>query len=786
MKVDLNLTFGDIFNNDPQAFLDQLIDIQTHTANRRKAEKWADRLRLIDISKVPNLEDNDGARITTYVGDDSPMMFFGPKKPIVLPLLEKKDDDGDIPYIAVSWRWSTADQPPEWGCDVRESFDYKIKRPGKKAHKSRFPDHFFDRVIIFAQDRGIDRLWIDQECVYQEDDEDRSLGVQIMDAVYEGCKFAVGLSTTPLMHQDELVVLVELLAGYIFQDADDTDTPKYKYSPTMEAQLLKTQTLILRILSDSRWSRAWIFQEDHLASNRMKLLIPHSKGLKTCNNMYDFGFLPGNLTVEVSAFRKAVTKFCMASSEHKQRWPISEMLGKAKQYNIFNKISNNAQRHPRNKRGVRMWTDGAMTGWKMNQNVNYLNMSTYPSTTLSILDDICHRDLERTEDRIAIMANAAKFSKRLDISQSSQLIVSEAYSMSAILLALILLNGEIMDTAMTMSHKELMKYTLRQFLEEVQYHFNAPTLKYEQSFINHCRFKETTITRRGVEAPGFLFKLLPKRKPFSSPNKPHPLKLTDDDRRSIQMFKFENKDAQKFIRCATFGRKFNSLGDHVMMMLTSKLKRHYGEDCKLANFLWKYLIWDTEPDTCPPSTPYVLDMMTGLVQALIDGRELRFARFDGEPDNAEPSAIFLSPYRDNKWFSHGDNDPGTDNNWVFTSWDNGWRSHGMERLASMEVAPFTQGPNLTDPVEALPQWDPEHAETSFLRSYGWINGVWDVEGRHMNKYTFPIAGLTSPQSPGDHAGWTGPPPSGNGDLAMAPSPPTTIRRSKRKRSDLSK
>lgn len=74
MKDDLKLTFGEIFNNDPQALLDQLIDIQTHTANRRKAEKWADQLRLIDISKVPHLEDNDGARITTYVGDDSPMM----------------------------------------------------------------------------------------------------------------------------------------------------------------------------------------------------------------------------------------------------------------------------------------------------------------------------------------------------------------------------------------------------------------------------------------------------------------------------------------------------------------------------------------------------------------------------------------------------------------------------------------------------------------------------------------------------------------------------------------
>jgi hypothetical protein len=42
---------------------------------------------------------------------------------------------------------------------------------------------------------------------------------------------------------------------------------------------MKVQMLILRILSDPRWLRGWTFQEDHLASHRLILLIAIRKGL---------------------------------------------------------------------------------------------------------------------------------------------------------------------------------------------------------------------------------------------------------------------------------------------------------------------------------------------------------------------------------------------------------------------------------------------------------------------------------------------------------------------------
>lgn len=740
MKYDLDLTFGEIFNDDPEAFLDQLIDIQKHQARRERSEQWVERLRFIDISNVPDLASYKDARGRTYTrGCD--WIHIGYKEPLALPLTERKDDDGVVPYVAVSWRWTNGKRLPQWGCDTRESFNYQIQRPGEEPYKSKFPDHYLERVILFAQSEGIDKLWIDRECIFQrpgDDPDDKNLGVQIMDVIYGESEFSVGLLTTSLIYQHEIDMLAELLSRAIFQKPDDTDDPKYKRDPNMEMKILQIQTLILRLLSDSRWSRGWIFQEDHLASDRMTLLIPHTTNLEKKTKLYPFGTLPGNLKVKLSAFRKAVTMFCMASNENENRWPFNEMLGKAKQYNIYNKKLNRIRPHSNRKHGIRAWVHGNMSGAKMNREVNYLNESTYPSTTHSVLDDICHRDVEKIEDRVAIMANAAKFSKRLDTSADSPLVKDDGCSLSAILLTLILLNGEIMNTSTLVTPRDLMRYTLRIYLQEVQYRFNAPLLKFEQTFIDHCRLQGSTITKRGVEAQGFLFKLLPDQKPFASSSKPHPLKLTDRDRQRISRLNRDESQAQAIAP----GRKFNLIAEEVIVILVNKLHKNYGKRCPLADFLEEHLELDCKPEEAKPSTPYVLDTMAGLVQALIDDRELRFARLDYESDTVQPSAIFIAPFQRNGEYMTSNFGDGVGRSFVFTSWDNGWRNHSMERLASIEIAPFSW-----ESSGALTQWDPEQTNNAFLRSYGWINGVWDVRGKRMRKYTFPITGLTTPQPP---------------------------------------
>lgn len=151
-----------------------------------------------------------------------------------------------------------------------------------------------------------------------------------MDVVYDASQYSVGLLNTALMHQQEVDTLWELLSLSTFQNPKNRKAArlKTKFNP------LETQMLILRLLSDVRWSRGWIFQEDHLSSDRMILLIPHSKHLKKEDY---FGSIPGELQVNLAHFRQPVTLFCMASGDAR-RWPNSEILGKTKQYNIWNRI----------------------------------------------------------------------------------------------------------------------------------------------------------------------------------------------------------------------------------------------------------------------------------------------------------------------------------------------------------------------------------------------------------------------------------------------------------------
>jgi hypothetical protein len=488
MKNDLHKTFGQIFDNDITALRNQLIDVQHHQANRKDAEKWVKRLRFLDISNIPA---HHGRK------------HFKPhvrRARCFVPVTRQKDDDGEKPYVAVSWKWATQPGSALRGNRKDVKYDYMIQRLEAVPHKSEFPDEYLERVIMFAQSKNIPNIWIDKECIYQmkgDSPDDKDRGVQIMDVVYGHSSASVGLLTTPLVTQDEVDTLASLLGRSLFLNPYNTESPEFESS----FDIREVQMLILKILSDTRWSRGWIFQEDHLASAKMSLLIPCAKFLKK-GNEYDFGSLPGELEVRLRDFREAVTMFCLANTEDEESWPNSEFLSKAKQYKIWNKKVYETPNSGRDQHLVHLWSDdGPMYhshGEKLNTKHTYSNISLYPTMTNSVLDDICSRSLENEEDRIAILANALKFPKRLDIRETSPILEANNYSLSVAMLALILINGEILKTSEfeeIPSANNLMRHTLRSYLKQCEYTFNAPNFRFEQSFINRCRLKSPVITQ---------------------------------------------------------------------------------------------------------------------------------------------------------------------------------------------------------------------------------------------------------------------------------------------------
>lgn len=723
MKDDLDLTFGEIFHNDPAALLAQLQDIEVnHKADRQASEDWAKRLRFIDISGVPQLERWTGGHTIRYK-DYRRWSKHARGAPCILPIREKEEDDGKEPYIAVSWRWTQGNDPP-WGYEIKESSKYQVQRPGHDARDIDFPNHYLERVILFAQSQAIGNIWIDKECIFQRRGDlanhpgDRDLGVQAMDLIYGAAKCCIGLLTTSLIYQEEIILLSEFLSRNIFVDPEDTVNPRFKRN----AQVAKVQVLILRLLTDVRWSRGWIFQEDHLASQRMTLLVPYSKHLKKYGFAYDFGQLPRDLIIALVAFRKAVTMFCIASNESEKRWPFSEMLGKAKQYNIWNMVtlreidssddldseqSNNCQ------------SEAEGTG--------RIRQARFPTTTLSILDDVCNRSLEKIGDRVAIIANAAKFERRIDVSPSSELVRSNTYSLSTVLLALILLNGEIFSHRSCLSDS-IMEYTLRKYLEAVKNIYDAPVDAYEQSYIDRYRFTAPTFTRHGLEVEGHLYKFLAPGN-FSGENGAlttlRPYDVEFEDINSI----WEDSGSRK----TEEGRTLSLVDERCMSIVVSRIRRSYGKRCWLAGFLQQHINIDRRSHARNPTKPserYVLHMMVCLVHALSKGRNLSLARLANEPDTSHPAAIFVGPevtkattHRMGTNRKNGDAAPPS---FVFTSLSQGCKRGRRDCYASLIVDTKTE----------------KDAPNTILESYGWINGVWSVEAHTTQAFTYQIPGLT--------------------------------------------
>jgi hypothetical protein len=716
MKNDLHKTFGEIFNGDIAAFRKQLLEIQHIQADRKKAEDWVSHLRFLDISGVPNLLDAEVSRFVSYEPPADPCQD-AEIAPHEIPVTKREDDDGEVEYIAVSWRW-IGRYPQTLHNTVRPSvFHYRIKRPGAQAHDSSFPDDFMDRVVRFAQSINVFKIWVDVECIYQrpEDErtfpEDKEHGVQIMDVVYGDSTCSLGLLTVELVSEEKIDLLSHLLSGRLFVDSKDKSYTVLRH----QVDVKEVQMLILHILSDPRWSRGWIFQEDHLASDRMILLIPCRRGDRKDRD-YDFGDTPGELQVKLKDFRQSVTRFCMATNNIPGRWPNTEILGKVKQYNICNRVyvlggvPHESQR---------LWRDDASDDGQS-------EVLAYPTTTNSVLDDICNRSLEREEDRIAILANALRFNKRLNIGKDSPLLEAGQYSLSVALLALVLMNGEILRVVSL--RKDIMGHTLQSYLGACQQQFIVPNLRYQQSFVDRCRLKPPLITPRGLQTKGFLFTLLPKTLSKDKRHEYNPLLLTASDREVLSRMGGGTMLG---------GRKLNKKARVVLNLLVQKLEALWPGG-KLVTLLKRHLSLDIlqrAGEDIPSSASYVLDMMSVLYQALCDDdKKLRLARLASTSPDGEPVAIFIEPWRDG-WMEHPDpkvqdGKPIPAN--VFTSWDTTRKPYNRDRAASLLV-------DIRDDNGARQDWD---RRSCYLENLGWVHGVWSAVGEEMADYVFPLPGIT--------------------------------------------
>lgn len=159
-----------------------------------------------------------------------------------LELIEEESENAE-PFIAVSYCWgsvsSSVDTTPLM---VHDSRSRAALPRGSRPTRAR-PDVIL-RSFGFAASRGIKRIWIDQECIDQDDEADVQAAVQSMHVVYRRAAATVIVLGRHVHTAEDISGLPDLL-------------PRRPMSVTQQP----SSTIRDRILGDQWFTRAWCAQE---------------------------------------------------------------------------------------------------------------------------------------------------------------------------------------------------------------------------------------------------------------------------------------------------------------------------------------------------------------------------------------------------------------------------------------------------------------------------------------------------------------------------------------------
>ena len=423
--------------------------------------------------------------------------------------------------------------------------------------------------------------------------------------------------------QWQLDCLSKLLSQAVFVK----QTEESSFKRTTDENMIRGILEVLQIiLSDERWERSWIFQEDHCASTCMRLLVRHGDSISKSNQ---FGRIPGELEIPVHMLRKTATMFFMACDERNYHYD-QKLFARIKQYNIWNKI-------------YRPSTEGSFGSTLIGPEWAWDNDETWlRSSSLGILSDIEERESKYVTDRLAIYANCCKFSTRLD----PEAVKSAGYGLSTCILGLCLLNGEIVkndeQVRSSQGAHDMLDSTLQEFLGELLLEFNP----YRMALIKHFRFIHVKLTQYGTETQGWLWKL-------------------------GEAITFETVDleTEKFENMSSGGGDLDPGEKSVLWIMVRKLNSKGYR--KFADYLVQYMRDDRKGSTTP-GREFINLMIMAVSQAVEGHRPLRLGWLDNKD---EPSGIFVSPLNEVE-----DYEPPM----AFTSWLSGAETR-LDKFVSIEV-----------------------------------------------------------------------------------------------------
>ncbi|KAL8410403.1 hypothetical protein RB596_000188 [Gaeumannomyces avenae] len=532
-------------------------------------------------------------------------------------------------YVALSYTWDPSKD--EDGRNKRFLIQEDRDSPSSFT-PSLVRDCVFDRVLHYMRHHQVELLWIDRHSICQNACPadsgpcppshtvcaQKRKALQAMDLVYHLSEHPVALLGRPMNDALELRILHRVLSG------DLVDSPKGSNgsSPRLSREASITDAseallLLHKITRDDWWTRSWTFQENYRGGVKMRLLIRHPPSLEDLKLQLDaekgsrvLGKMPGELCVNSVTFSEQATLLCQAFRG------VAGYPAEAYQMRQIEDVERAAGRYQ-------------------------LLVSKSSSMTPRVLADVESRELSQPWDRLAVVANCCWYPIRLNTETLGQ----QNHSLSLSLLAMCLLNGEILDNGDDDNDAAVSVggLTASGFLEKFMFKkFQAPENEHRHlTFYKGCRLTNVKLTASGVVASGHLWKLGAPVNTANFPWRLPPLKYPDG---------FMKREDRKCLR---------QLASHL------KDSGHY----KLAGCLNEYLEVDNrafragdEPQSF--TEEHLLATAEELAAAIRAGRNLRPGRlwYQGSP-RSDYSAIFIMP--DGSQNVHGN--PGAQPSFIFTS-----------------------------------------------------------------------------------------------------------------------
>ncbi|KAI1135020.1 heterokaryon incompatibility protein-domain-containing protein [Hypoxylon sp. FL0543] len=172
-------------------------------------------------------------------------------------------------FVAVSYCWSSEKNDDK-------TISYKVIEEDGRVRDARASNATIDRAVAFARENGFRMIWIDQECIEQDNPEEKERAIQAMDYVYLRAHTSIALFHAELQ-QKHLECVLLAYGTQIFRFGKLRGRRALHDCRTVSRF---TMCEAVSMIINDRWNtRAWILQEAFSSSGRMVLLSPRVKNI---------------------------------------------------------------------------------------------------------------------------------------------------------------------------------------------------------------------------------------------------------------------------------------------------------------------------------------------------------------------------------------------------------------------------------------------------------------------------------------------------------------------------